>query len=164
MDERTPHRFDSARRHGRRAGVVVFALIVAALTTVWSVQIILQVWGTPPVDGDVECRAGLTGLVEAVRRARNAAAAETGGERAALARFRQELQPEWQRRDELGTTCREHPALLRALKELDRLRYAEEHAVRYEAGDLAQRRRRVRSIERDLLQTPATEGTGEDLN
>jgi hypothetical protein len=138
------------RRRGRRIGIAVFGVLVASFTIVCSAQIILQTWPSAAPRTDVDCRSGLVALIEAVRRARQAAAAETGGERAALARFRAALQPEWSYRPSLEQRCRPEKRTLRALEELDRLVYAEEHAVRYEAIDLARRRRRVKALEETL--------------
>jgi hypothetical protein len=142
---------DRIRRRGRRLGIALFVLVVAAFTGICSVQILVEVFGrhagTPSA---ASCRRGLMTLIGAVRRARAAAEAETGGERAALARFRAELEPQWSERPALDATCRADAESLRAIGEIERLRYAEEHAVRYEAADLASRRRRVRALEQKL--------------
>jgi hypothetical protein len=96
------------------------------------------------------CREGLRSLAAAVDRARQAAPGE-GGEDAAIARFRGALAPEWGFRDEVAASCRSSEADERALDAIERLRYAEEHAARREAGDLAPLRRRVHTIlEKDL--------------
>jgi len=145
-----PSRAEVARRRGRRVAVALFALVVGGATAVWSWQILWQVWGPGPPREPVECRAGLLDLLGAVRRARLAAAAETGGERAALARFRHALEPEWTQRPTLESSCASDLQLRKALGDIDRLRYAEEHAVRYEAVDLARGRRRAQAIEREL--------------
>jgi hypothetical protein len=145
-----PSRFDIARRRGRRVGVVVFGLIVSGITANFSLQIIREVWFAEPAPAAIGCHDGMRSLVESVRRARQAAAAETGGERPALARFRAELESTWRLRGAIGHACGSDPAALRALAEIDRLRFAEEHAVRYEAVDLAQRRRRVHALDSEL--------------
>jgi hypothetical protein len=142
----------AAERRGRRIGIVIFGLIVSGITANFSIQIIRQVWFGEPGPARIGCTEGQRSLVESVRRARQAAAAETGGERLALARFRGELESAWRLRGAIGDACASDPAALRALAEIDRLRFAEEHAVRYEAVDLAQRRRRVHSIESTLPQ------------
>jgi hypothetical protein len=142
-------RVELARRRGRRIGIVVFALLVSGTTAIWTLQIIRQVW-FPRVSEQVECRQGLRTLLDSVRRARGAAAAETGGERRALGRFRQELDGHWRYRPAIGEACKGDLLALAFLADIDRLRFAEEHAVRYEAVDLAQRRRRVQALEREL--------------
>ena len=129
--------------------LVVFGTIVSAITALWSLQIIRQVWFDESAEA-VECRPGLRALIDSVRRARTAAAEEGGGERQALARFRAEVEDAWRLRSSVGRACRSDRAALLALPEVDRLRYAEEHAVRYEAVDLAHRRRRVRELEKQL--------------
>jgi hypothetical protein len=155
MTRGQPSRAELARRRGRRVGVALFALVVGGATAVWSWQILWQIWGPPPPGPPVDCRAGLLDLLAAVGRARLAAAAETGGERAALARFRDALEPEWMQRPRLESSCASNPRMKKALGEIDRLRYAEEHAVRYEAVDLARGRRFSQALERELGRTEA---------
>jgi hypothetical protein len=150
-------RADRAAATGRKIGTVAFGIAVGTFTAVCAAQIMTQVWGTPrDTSAAPDCYEGLDGLIRAVRRARRAAGAEPAGERAALARFREQLQPEWAYRAGLGRSCRDDPEALRALRDVDRLRYAEEHAVRYESVDLARRRRRVAQIEARLVQTRKT--------
>ena len=131
---------------GRRIGIGVFGLIVSAATAIWTVQILLAVFAPPVIAVAKECRGGTRDLLGAVRRARLAAAAETGGERAALGRFRIALEPEWNTRASLDTACSSDPQASAALTEIDALRYAEEHAVRYEAVGLAPQRRRAQAL------------------
>lgn len=137
---------DRARRTGRRVGVVLFALIVGGATAVWTAQILYAVFAPPIERVAQDCRGGTRALLTAVRRARLAAAAESGDERAALARFRAALEPEWSSRTSLDSICRQEPKARTALNEIDALRYAEEHAVRYEAVGLAPQRRRVEAL------------------
>jgi hypothetical protein len=86
-----------------------------------------------------------------VVRARDDAAKTDQGEDAALARFRSALEPEWSHRDDIAARCQGTPRDKGALDAIERLRYAEEHAVRREAGELAPLRRRVQAIvDRDL--------------
>ena len=58
--------------------------------------------------------------------------------------------PDWSTRSALDEACRQSPELTRALGEIEELRYAEEHAVRHEASDLARRRQRVALLAREL--------------
>jgi hypothetical protein len=143
---------DVARRRGRAAGIAVFAVIVTAFTAVCSAQILWQVWAPEVTPTDVECRPGAVQLVEAVHRARSAAAATGGYEREALARFRSALEPEWTWRPALEIRCHDDPEALRALQEIDRFRYAEEHAVRYDAASLSRLRRRMKALQTELHQ------------
>jgi len=143
----------SARRRGRAAGAAALFVVVATFTLVCSVQIIRQAWSAPPAEVNVDCRPGIEGLIAAVRRARAAAANGTGGEREALQRFREALLPEWAARGGLQVRCRDDREATRALGEVDRLRYAEEHALRYEALDVAGRRREVEVIARKLRES-----------
>jgi hypothetical protein len=133
-------------RLGRRIGIAVFALIVGGATAIWTIQILYAVFAPPVLAVAKECRGGTRDLLLAVRRASLAAAAESGDERAALERFRGTLEPEWSRRASLDSLCRADPKARAALAEIDALRYAEEHAVRYEAVGLAPQRRRVQAL------------------
>jgi hypothetical protein len=137
-----------ARRRTRRAvmaayyGVVVAFIVVAAGNVTW------QIWAPrfhkhPPTD----CGAGLESLKAAVGRARQAAGdLSEASEDAALSRFREALQPEWDRRDAVARACESNAELARALDVIERLRYAEERAVRREVSELAPLRRRVEQL------------------
>ena len=118
------------------------ALIIVAST----LQIIRQVFFLPVKPSPyASCHEGLLALAKAVDRAREAAPG-TDGEDAAVARFRGGLEPEWGFRDGIAAACHGSTKDVRALDAIERLRYAEEHAARREAGDLAPLRRRVRAI------------------
>jgi hypothetical protein len=142
-----------ARRLGRRIGIVVFALLVAVPTLLWTRQIMLAIFYAEPGARPESCRAGLVGLLKGVERAR-AAAEETTGERQSLERFRGALGPAWQGRSQLDSLCGRRPKDEGRLREIDALRYAEEHAVRYEATALAHQRQRARELEHELSLEP----------
>ncbi len=146
-DAEQPERPRGARRVGRRVGWAVYSVILASFAIVCSVQILIANFSPERGAAPAECRAGVRGLIGAVYRAREAAAQETGGERPALEAFRTALEPEWDGRAALDDVCRADSEALKALKEIDLLRYAEEAVVRYEVVDLAKRRRRVRNLE-----------------
>jgi hypothetical protein len=119
-------------------------------TLVWTYQIMDQIFFRPSGAAPASCDRGLLDLLRAVDRARQAARQENAGERQSLARFRDALDPEWQARPALDVLCRAVPRDAGRLRELDALRYAEEHAVRYEATALARQRQRARELEREL--------------
>ncbi|HEY0466232.1 MAG TPA: hypothetical protein VGC79_18605 [Polyangiaceae bacterium] len=147
------------QRLGRRIGIAVFGLIVGGATAIWTIQILFAVFAPPVFAVAKECRGGTRDLLTAVRRASLAAAAESGDERAALGRFRAALEPEWSSRASLDSVCAADRQARAALAEIDALRYAEEHAVRYEAMGLAPQRRRVQALyqfESDARKSPAT--------
>ena len=144
-------RISRLRRTGRRVGIAVFGVIVVSFTAILTIQILKAVFAPPNVTVATECRGGARGLLVAVRRARLAAASESGDERAALARFRAALEPEWDSRASLDSVCGSDPKTRAALAEIDALRYAEEHAVRYEAVGLAPQRRRVQALYETLF-------------
>jgi hypothetical protein len=155
----TKAQLSPGQRLGRRLGIAVFGLIIGGATAIWSIQILYAVFAPPVLAVASECRSGTRDLLTAVHRASLAAAAESGDERAALGRFRAALEPEWSRRASLDSLCRKDAKAQAALAEIDALRYAEEHAVRYEAVGLAPQRRRVQALylfESEGQQRPAT--------
>lgn len=133
---------------GRRVGIAVFSAIFAGATLLWTVQILTTVWGTAPPAPE-GCAGGTAKLEQAVERARRVYALEAGDEdeRAALARYRSALEPEWASRKGVEAACRGDDAGKKRLKDVIALRYAEEHAVRYESLGLAPLRRRLKGIE-----------------
>ena len=142
----------AVRRRGRALGTAVFAALLTSFTVVCSVEIILQAWAPPGVRADVDCRRDIHRLIQAVRRARESAMQATSGEREAVVRFRAALNPEWSLRPAIGDQCKSDLDSMRALGEVDRLRYGEEHALRYEALDIASLRKRVEIEERNLAE------------
>ncbi|HEY4106785.1 MAG TPA: hypothetical protein VGM44_22950 [Polyangiaceae bacterium] len=132
-------------------GIAVFGVIMVTFTTVLTLQILRAVFSPQVQAVATECRPGLRGLIVAVRRARLAAAAVSGDERAALGRFRSALEPEWDSRVSLDSACAKDDKAHSALAEIDALRYAEEHAVRYEAVGLAPQRRKVQALSATLF-------------
>jgi hypothetical protein len=140
-----------AERIGRRVGFVVFGALVVYFTGVSSAQIIRQVWFPEVGSVPANCRESVRSLLRAVERARSAAAAEDG-ETSALEKFRTSLNPEWRDHPGVERACQSDPEARAALVRVDRLRYAEEHAVRYEANELARRRRTTAGT--DLFSAP----------
>ncbi|HTQ03701.1 MAG TPA: hypothetical protein VMI54_07580 [Polyangiaceae bacterium] len=138
------------RRIGRRVGIVLFALCVSVPTLLWTYQIMMEIFFRPTGPAPATCDVGLLSLLRAVDRARLAARKENVGERHSLERFRAALDPEWNSRPALDSLCRAAPENARRLREVDALRYAEEHAVRYEATALAGQRQRARELEHEL--------------
>jgi hypothetical protein len=93
-----------------------------------------------------DCRTGLRALALGVERARVAAVAATDDETAALSRFRSALAPEWDRHEAVAASCRRDPAWSSALDTVERLRYAEERAVRRDVSELSPLRRKVEEL------------------
>jgi hypothetical protein len=137
---------------GRRVALGVFIALVSAFIVVCSVQIIRQAWEQPKLAEDLTCREHLAQLLGSLRAARKAAEANQGGERLALSAFRAALSPQWNAVDSLHERCARDPVARRLAHELAQLRYAEEHAVRYESRELAARRNRVARLEQELLE------------
>lgn len=136
----------SARVRGRRIAMATYYGLAALVIVAATAQLVRQVFFLPVQPSPyATCQEGLLALARAVDRARDAAPG-TDGEDAAIERFRRGLSPEWGFRDGIAATCRGSTNDARALDAIERLRYAEEHAARREAGDLAPLRRRVRAI------------------
>ena len=142
-----------ARRRGRRLVAAIYYSIVALFILLAAGNVTWQVWAPvfrsyPPAD----CRAGLRDLTHAIDRARQEAGRfSEAGEDAALERFRGELSPEWDRHDEVAAACHSDRELAVALDVIERLRYAEERAVRREVSELAPLRRKVGEISANQL-------------
>ena len=136
---------ERAERIGRRAGVAIFATIFAGATALWTFQILTTVWGTAPPSA-AGCAGGTARLEQAVARARASFVHSSGeeDERTALGRYRNALLPEWSEQKAVEAACRDDEAGRRRLKDVIALRYAEEHAVRYESLGLAPLRRRLK--------------------
>jgi hypothetical protein len=136
--------FDRRQRIGRRVGIIVFTTIFAGATLIWTIQILTAVWSSAP-PSPAGCSAGTARLEQAIARARRIYQSEAGAEdeRAALARFRSALLPEWAEEKAIKAACEPEEAGKKRLKDLVALRYAEEHAVRYESLALAPQRRRL---------------------
>jgi len=143
-----------ARRLGRRIGILLFALLVAVPTVMWTRQIMMALFYPEPGPRAESCKAGLVGLLQGLEHARGAATAAGPGERESLERFRAALGPAWQGRGELDSLCARSAKGEGRLREIDALRYAEEHAVRYEATALAHQRQRAHQLEQELSLEP----------
>lgn len=121
--------------------VVIFTLGAAA-------QITVQIFRGSGVAGPGGCREGLTSLAQSIARAREVSEGADGSAEEALVRFRAALSPAWAARDSIEQACRatgEAP-LLEAFDTIERLRYAEESAVRRDVRDLVPLRRQVRAL------------------
>ena len=146
----------SGRKRSRALAVIVYYSLIGVICIGATAQVTKQVFYQPRVASPyTNCQEGLSALVSAVERARRAAPG-TDGEDRAIERFRTALDPEWAYVDSIGDTCRGSVKDEGALDAIERLRYAEEHAVRREAGDLAPLRRKVQAIvDSDLTQRAA---------
>ncbi len=142
---RPPSPLERRRLMGRRAGIAIFTTIFAGATLLWTIQILTAVWGSAP-PSPAGCAVGTASLERAVARARLAYAVQAGDEdeRAALARYRNALEPEWEQRKAVEAACQRDEAGRKRLKDVIALRYAEEHTVRYESLGLAPLRRRLK--------------------
>lgn len=145
-------------RAGKRVALVLLFGGLAAFVAACTIQLIQQVFftaGSITAGSDVtrrnasepafvfgSCREGLVALHAAVVRARGASEGESDVEQA-LGRFRGALQPEWGRFEAVRAACQSNEPDQHSLDAVERLRYAEEHAVRREAGSLEVLRKQV---------------------
>ncbi len=135
------------RAVGRRVAFLLYLAVAMAVAAAGGIQVFVQAFQrreAPEIHVKF-CTEGLARLAAAVERARTAASV-TDGEDAALDRFRRALQPDWDDRDHIEDLCQASPSSMAALDAIEQLRYAEEHAVRREAAELAPLRRRVQAI------------------
>jgi hypothetical protein len=150
---------ERARARGRRIAFALFYAVAAAISLAGAVQIFSQAFRRheAPEAQIRSCSEGLSRLSSAVARARRAASV-TDGEDAALDDFRKALLPDWDSRDQIEDLCRPSAASMADLDAIEQLRYAEEHAVRREAAELAPLRRRVQKavpLEAEPAQNPS---------
>ena len=152
-----PPRDDPARR-GRRVALGIFYAIVVASVGLWTAQITVQVFTSRSGArlGPSDCRAGLAALVTALDAARAASERVEASPEDAIAGFRSALSPAWDDHDRVADSCiREaDPRLVQSLDTVDRLRYAEENAIRRDARDLGLLRRRMRALRESLFGPP----------
>lgn len=134
---------ERARRRGGRIALISYFGLVAVVCALGGGQVILQGLRAQPDRGPTfaSCADALSRLSGAIDRAREKAGA-AGGEDAAVDTFRGALAPEWDGLDGARRLCGD--AGREDLSVLERLRYAEEHAIRREAAELAPLRRRAR--------------------
>lgn len=146
-------RVSSAERTGRRVSLGLYLGLVTVFTLICSVEVILQAWAHPPLPEPVDCRARAQSLIKGLENAK-ARARSGDNEQTSMELFRGGLGPDWELKNSLQQACAKDPLAARLIRELDQLRYAEEHAVRYEARELTRRRQRVSLFERELSLDP----------
>lgn len=135
---------EAARRKARKVATIVFLTIVSVWVVVTTTQLVQQAHFPVLVPSPYgTCTEGLRKLHGAIDRARHVAEGDLDPD-SALARYRTALDPEWTYLTGVRKTCGTAPER-RSLDALERLRYAEEHAVRREAASLAALRRQVAS-------------------
>lgn len=144
--ETTPE--ERTRRRGRRVALVIYGAFVGLFIVIASGNVIWQLYGASAITkAAIPCSESLRELVSAVDRAREAASSTPEvSETKALARFREALRPEWDRQPLVASSCADEKELRAALDTIERLRYAEEHAVRIESSELAPLRLAVRNL------------------
>lgn len=141
-------RLDSIERRGRNLGGLLFALLVAAPTLIWATQVVLQAFETPEAAG-LDCKEGLAELLAGLDRARDSAV-PAPNEDEAMAAFRENLGPAWETPRRVRAACNGNRDRMAQFGKIERLRYAEEHAVRYQTRGLSADRNAVDQIRLEL--------------
>lgn len=135
---------EPGERRARGVGALIFGLLIAIPTAVWATQVIVQAFSSPDPHG-VDCKSGLKELVAGLDSAQKSASPHAN-ETEALAAFRASLGPAWEDPRVVRAACAGDPELLGFYGRVERLRYAEEHAVRYAARGLAGDRNAVNAM------------------
>lgn len=138
---------DTPQKLGRRLALSLFYGLVVLFTLGAAAQISVQVYSAdaPWKEG---CQQGLHLLARSVQEAQRASDGSDLPPEEALRQFRQALAPGWSARDTIERACKAtgNPRSLEAFDAIERLRYAEENAMRREGHDLVPLRRRVQGL------------------
>ncbi len=142
-------------RRARRWTSALFLGFVVIWVLQATGQITQQVfWPDEEPSSFTTCAEGLHALHAAIDAGRAAAEADPVDPAQALAAYRAKVDPVWRALPPVKSRC-DSPQDRRSLDALERLRYAEEHAVRREASNLASLRRQVASdVASRTLPTP----------
>ncbi len=133
-----------SQRIGKRVAIVLLFAFLLAFVTASTVELTQQVFFVHD-DGPypyADCKGGLLALDGAVQRATRAADGNADVA-SALKAFRASLLPEWNHLEGVRKACSVRQEDEASLDALERLRYAEEHAVRRDAGGLEVLRKSV---------------------
>jgi hypothetical protein len=91
------------------------------------------------------CRAGLDALYGIIAEGRKVAdeyaANAAPGSEVSLEQFRHRVRATWRNRDAVSRDCKGDSDAMRALRAIERLRYSEEHGVRFRATEIIPVRR-----------------------
>jgi hypothetical protein len=142
---------DAPRKLGRRLALTVFYGLVVLFTLGAAAQISVQVYSAnAPWGGG--CPGGLRMLSASIQEAQRASEGADLPAEEALQQFRRALAPGWGARDTIERACKAtgDRRLLDTFDAIERLRYAEENAMRREGHDLAPLRRRVQTLLSEL--------------
>ena len=139
---------DEVERRGRNVGALIFGLLVAIPTALWASQVIVQAFEEPDPAG-LDCKTGLNALIAALDTAQQSASPHSD-EAEALAAFRSSLGAAWENPRIVRAACAHDATLQGFYGRIERLRYAEEHAVRYATRGLAGDRNAVRALRDEL--------------
>lgn len=135
--------------------IAYFALVVV-ICTICTIQVssqaISRIGGKS--NDPVECVDGIRSLARAIERARVAVHRSDLKESEAVSCYRSNLEPEWSRRGAVQEACQGDANRLRALDAVIHLGFAEEHAVRRDAVELASFRRHATDLIEKHLPPP----------
>lgn len=137
------------KRKGRVAAIATFYGLVLLFILSALVQLTRQALVSKASPSkELDCRQGVRSLALAVESARQLTEGTESTPEEALTRFRSALGPQWEQRDQIAQACRQQgkAKLLEAFDTVERLRYAEENAVRRDARDLSPLRRATKTL------------------
>lgn len=138
--------------------MIAYFVVVVVVITICTAEISIQAFsrlGGKSTDAEVGCVDGIRSLVAAVDRARSGVDGSNRKEADAVNRYRSALQPEWSRRGAVRRACKGDVGRLETLDAVVHLGFAEEHAVRRNAVELAPFRRRASELlEKNLPVAP----------
>lgn len=150
--EKSPAELGAQR--GRRVALGIFYSLVVLLTLGLAGQISVMVLSPPKVaeQPGLDCKSGLSTLVAAISSARQAAESTPASPEIAVQRYREHLEPTWQSHRVVALACEKDgsPQSRELLDAVERLRYAEESAVRRDARDLAILRQKVAPLQKPM--------------
>ncbi|MCS6900761.1 MAG: hypothetical protein RMJ98_11450 [Myxococcales bacterium] len=138
---------DTPPRLGRKIALTIFYGLVVVFTLGAAVQISVQVYSSDaPWEGG--CPAGLRMLARSIQEAQRASEGADLATEEALQQFRRTLATGWNARNAIERSCKASGdrRLLDTFDAIERLRYAEENAMRREGHDLVPLRRRVQVL------------------
>lgn len=145
--------------------MVAYFLLIVLVCVVSGVQVGSQALfrhGAGARESHIACDDGIRMLDDAIERARQAVHRSALAESEAVAAYRAALEPAWSRRHEVEAACAGDSQRRKAVRAVVALGFAEEHAVRRDATELASFRESVRK-HLHRLGTARSDGHGDGV-
>lgn len=154
--QQQPQEVRRGRPRFARLGLYAVGALSVWVAGTCTAQILMVTLAPERLPTEEPCQVGTRRLLAAVERARGLSAIGSLPERQALARFRDNLSPDFRTFPSIVAKCKRtgDRSALKALRSIELLRYAEESAVRYSAVDLTRFRRRTPQLVESLSGSP----------